>query len=351
MRKKNIILLILVINIVILSITACTSSKNQEALTRTEFLMDTVITLKVFDNKDEKVMDKAIDRLKEIENRMSVTIDSSDVNLINQNAGIKPIKVNDDTYFVIEKAKYFAEISKGAYDPTIGPLVELWDITGSDEKERESIPTEEEINKMKTLVDYNDLILMEDNLVYLNRKGMKIDLGGIVKGYAADEVKRIFLENDVNSAIIDLGGNIYALGDKPSGEAWKIGIQDPFTVTGNYIGILNTIDSSIVTSGDYERYFVHKGERYHHIIDAKTGYPAKNEISGISIISNKSIDGDALSTALFVMGIEEGTKLVNSLEDINTIFITKEKEVIISKKLESQFTLSNDNLKLKTNPF
>ncbi len=105
------------------------------------------------------------------------------------------------------------------------------------------------------LVDYNDLILVEDNMVYLNRKGMKIDLGGIVKGYAADEVKRIFLENDVNSAIIDLGGNIYALGEKPDGEVWKIGIQDPpSTVTGNYVGILSIKDSSIVTSGDYERF-------------------------------------------------------------------------------------------------
>ncbi len=111
----------------------------------------------------------------------------------------------------------------------------------------------------------------------------------------------------------------------------EIGIQDPFTVTGNYIGILNTIDSSIVTSGDYERYFIHNGERYHHIIDAKTGYPAKNEISGISIISNKSIDGDALSTALFVMGIEEGTKLANSLEDINTILSQRKKKLLFLK--------------------
>lgn len=350
MKQKRIVLFSLVFIIAILAITAC-SSKQQKVLTRTEFLMDTVITLKIYDSKDEKIMDKAINRLKEIEDRMSATIDNSDVSLINQNAGIKPVKVNDDTYFVIEKAKHFAKLSNGAYEPTIGPLVELWNITGTDERERESIPTEEEINEKKALVNYKDLILEEGNSVYLSKKGMKLDLGGIVKGYAADEVKRIFLENDVNSAIIDLGGNIYALGEKTNGEAWKIGIQDPFTVTGNYIGILNTKDSSIVTSGDYERYFVYNGERYHHIIDAKTGYPAKNEISGISIISDKSIDGDALSTAIFVMGVEKGTKLINSLENVDTIFITKDKKVFIPKSLEEYFTLSNEKLKLIINPF
>lgn len=348
--KKKVVLPILIITILILTITAC-SNKQTGVLTRTEFLMDTVITLKIYDNKDKKIMDKAIDRLKEIEDRMSATIDSSDIVLINKNAGIKAVQVNEDTYFVIEKAKHFAEISNGAYEPTIGPLVELWNITGTDEKEREYIPTEEEINEKKALVDYNDLILQEDNMVYLNREGMKIDLGGIVKGYAADEVKRIFLENGVNSAIIDLGGNIYALGEKSNEEAWKIGIQDPFSVTGDYIGILNIKDSSIVTSGNYERYFLHKGERYHHIIDSKTGYPSKNKVSGISVISDKSIDGDALSTALFIMGVEAGSKLANELEDVDTIFITKNKEVFVPKSLEEYFVLSNDNLKLLTNPF
>lgn len=351
MKRKRLITFTLITTIIVLAITGCKSSKKQETLTRTEFLMDTVITLKIYDKKDEKVMEQAINRLKEIEDMMSATIDTSDVSLINQNAGIKPVEVHEEVYYVIEKAKYFAEISNGAYEPTIGPLVELWNITGTDEKERESIPSKEEIDEKRSLVDYNDLLLMEDNLVYLNREGMKIDLGGIAKGYAADEVRRIFLENDIKSAIIDLGGNIYALGEKPNGEHWKIGIQDPFTLTGNYIGILNTKDNSIVTSGDYERFFVHKGERYHHIIDAKTGYPSKNEVVGISIISDKSIDGDALSTALFIMGLEEGTNLINKLEGINAIFITKTKEIFVQEKLKDYFTLSNDDLELIINPY
>lgn len=351
MESRKSLGFILIIGIILLTLTGCAGNKERETITRTEFLMDTVITLKIYDKPDKKVLDEAINRLKEIENRMSNTIDTNDVSLINENAGIKPVKVNDDVYYVIEQAKYFAELSNGAYEPTIGPLVELWNITGTDEKERDSIPTEEQIKQKMALVDYNNLELMEDNFVYLNKKGMKLDLGGIVKGYAADEVKRIFKEHEINSAIIDLGGNVYALGEKENGEPWKIGIQDPFEVAGNYMGILNVKDRSIVTSGDYERYFEYNGKRYHHIIDAKTGYPSENEVSGVSIASDKSIDGDALSTALFVLGVDEGTKLVDQLGDIDTIFITKKNEVFINEKLKDLFTLKKDNLKLIINPY
>ena len=339
MGVRKLLRVILIFSIISLILTSCTGNKKNEPISRTEFLMDTVIILKIYDKPEEKILDEAIDKLIEIENKMSVSIDSSDVSLINKNAGMKPVKVSDDVYYVISKAKYFAKLSNGAYEPTIGPLVELWDITRTDERKKESIPTEEQIKEKKALVDYNDLELMEDNFVYLNRKGMKLDLGGIVKGYAADEVKKIFKEHGVNSGIIDLGGNVYALGEKENGEPWKIGIQDPFEVIGNYMGILKVKDSSIVTSGDYERYFEYKGKRYHHIIDAKTGYPSDNEVSGISVVSDKSIDGDALSTALFVLGVDEGTKLVNEIGNIETVFITKNDEVIIQDELKDQFTL------------
>ena len=132
--------------------------------------MDTVINIKIYDKQDKKILDMAIDRLKEIEDRMSGTIENSDVSKINENAGIKPVQVHEDVYYVIEKAKYFAEISQGAYEPTIGPLVELWNITGSDEKERDILPSKEQIEEKKALVDYNDLELLGDNFVYLKRK-------------------------------------------------------------------------------------------------------------------------------------------------------------------------------------
>lgn len=328
----------------------CKDEIDTRPLSKTEFLMDTVIHLRIYDNKDQKALDAAIDRLKEIESRMSSHVDTSDVSQINKNAGIKPVEVHDDVYYVIERAKYFAEISDGAYEPTIGPLVDLWNITGKGKGERKSIPTQDKIEEKVELVNYKDLQLLDHNRVYLNRKGMKLDLGGIAKGYAADEVKRIFNEHGVNKAIVDLGGNIYALGSKGKGEPWRIGIQDPFDVTGKYIGILRVEEKSVVTSGDYERYFTYKGKKYHHIMDSKTGYPSDNELAGVSIISDKSIDGDALSTALFVLGTEEGTKMLNKLEGVEGIFVSKNKEVTIPKNLKNNFTLPNGNAKLKINP-
>ncbi len=178
---------------------------------------------------------------------------------------------------------------------------------------------------------------------------MKLDLGELLKAMQPMKLKRIFVENGVESAIIDLGGNLYVLGEKEDGEAWKIGIQDPFSETRDYLAILNIRNKSMVTSGDYERYIIYNGKRYHHIIDSKSGYPSESEISGVSIISDKSITGDGLSTALFILGVEEGTKLVNKLEDIETIFVTKNGEVIVHENLIEDFYLRDDSYKLIIN--
>ena len=278
---------------------------------------------------------------------MSSTIEDSDVSLINKNAGIEPVQVHDDVYYVIEQAKHYASLSNRAFDPTIGPLVDLWNISGDEEQTRDSIPTDEEIKSALALINSDDLELLEDNKVFLKRKGMKLELGGIVKGYAADEVKRIFKENGVESAIIDLGGNIYAMGKKLDGSPWNIGITNPYNPAASFVGILKAQDKSIVTSGDYERYFIYKGKRYHHIIDTNTGYPTENQVTSVSIISDKSIDGDALSTTLFVLGVEEGLNLIDQLDGIEAIFITKDKKVIPSAGIKDHFTLSNEEFKLE----
>lgn len=349
MQLKRVWILALILSLFSAIITGCSSnnSKNSsEPLSRTEFMMDTIFTLRIYDKKDEKILDEAFNRLKEIEKRMSATIEDSDISLINKNAGVKPVQVHEDVYYVLETAKYYASLSNGVFDPTIGPLTDLWNISSDESQERDSIPKDDQIKKALDLINYNDLELLENNQVFLKRKGMKINLGAIVKGYAADEVKRIFKENGVESAIIDLGGNIYALGQKEDGTPWNIGITNPFEPAASFVGILKVKDSSIVTSGDYERYIIYNGKRYHHILNTKTGYPTENEVTSVSIISEKGIDGDALSTTLFVLGVEKGLDFVEQLDGIEAIFVTKDKEVIATEGIKSQFAISNDQFKL-----
>ena len=343
--KKYLKLIILLT--LILLLPGCTNDKvPKESLSKTEFMMDTVMTIRIYDKSDERILDKAFKRLEEIENKMSATIESSEVNKINNNAGIKPVQVSPDTYFVLKEAKEHAEISMGAYEPTIGPLVKLWNIQSKDIN-REWIPDSEDIEKIKLLVDYNNLELLDDNMVYLKEKDMRLDLGGIVKGYATDEVRRVLNENGVNIAIIDLGGNIYAHGIKAENTPWKIGVQNPWEHTGDPLGVIEIEDQSIVTSGDYERFFQLKGEKYHHIIDVKTGYPSNNEITGVTIVADRSIDGDALSTTMFVLGVDKGMELAKSIEGIDVIFITKDRLIYLSPGIKDKFKLINNEFKIK----
>lgn len=335
---------ILMILLSLLSLSAC--AKNEEVYERTEFMMDTVINLKIYDGKNDEAMEKGIKELENIEKIMSGHIDTSDVSKINKNAGIEAVEVDENLYNIIKNAKHIAEISGGGYDPTIGPLVELWDINEG-KNNRDSLPEKEDIEKARELVDYKKLQILDGNRIYLENKGMKIDLGGIVKGYAADRVKEIFEDNGVKSAIIDLGGNIFTLGTRPDGGKWKIGIQNPIFQDRGYLGILGLENKTIVTSGAYERYFELDGKRYHHIIDQDTGYPSDSDLSSVSIISNNSEEADALSTAVFVLGYEKGKALIDELEDVEAIYVLKNKNVIVDDKLRQDFELTEKEFILK----
>lgn len=352
MRYKNKVILILIsILLVSVFLGGCKKEEDKEPLSKTDFMMDTVMTIKLYDEKNEEILDKAFQRIKEIEGKMSTTIEDSDVSKINKNAGKTPVKVDDEVYKVLVRAKYFAELTDGAYEPTIGPLVDLWDIRNEGKNNKHDIPSKEDIEKALNKVDYKKLELLEDNKVFLKEEGMRLDLGGIAKGYAADEIKRILKENGVNSAIVDLGGNIYAVGSKAQDEYWKIGIQNPKGQRGSYAGIMEVKDSSVVTSGDYERYVEVDGKKYHHIIDSKTGYPSDNELSAISIIAKSSTDSDALSTALFVLGREKSEEVLKKLEGIEVIYITKSDNIYISPGIKDKFNLKNDNFDLKVNKY
>lgn len=322
-------------------ITSCSKNKDsQEPLSKSEILMGTTVTVTLYDSNNSKILDKVFNKVKELESTLSINENGTLVDEINENAGIKPVKVDDDTYALIEKGLEYAKLSNGLFDISVGPVVKLWSIGLPEAR----VPSLEEIKAKLPLVNYQDVELNDsDKTVYLKREGMMLDLGGIAKGYTADVISSILTDEGVESAIINLGGNIFTHGKKVNGSDWKIGIQDPFSERGGIIGTLTTSNKSVVTSGIYERYIEENGVRYHHILNPSTGYPYDNEIAGITIVSDKSIDGDALSTSVFAMGVEEGMKFVNSQSGIDAIFVTKDNKIYLTNEVKNIFELTNSD--------
>lgn len=342
-RNKWLIITILSL-IGVIFLTACSQDSSKESttpLSRTEFLLGTVTTISLYDHQSEEILDLAMDKLKKLEDTLSINKTSTLIDEINDAAGIRPVIVDEDTYNVIEKGLSYSKLTNGAFDITVGPIVKLWNIGFPEAR----IPSSSEIEAALPLVGFDKVILNpDDSSVYLTEPGMRLDLGGIGKGYAADEIAKLLKEQGVEHAIIDLGGNVYTLGNKPGDQLWTVGVQDPFNPRGKVIGRLKTANKSIVTSGIYERYVEDEaGNKYHHILNPKTGYPYENQIAGVTIISDYSIDGDALSTAVFAMGIEEGLEFVETLDGIDAIFITLDSKVYITEGLKDNFTLSNDS--------
>lgn len=306
-----------------LLLISCTepNAQTQEAL-------GTVCTVNLFERGSKKIYGKIFTRLFEIDSRFNVNKSDSDISKVNENAGLSPVKVHEDVAEVLSFALEIAEKSQGAFDPSIGPLVRLWGIN----TEHEKLPSDEEIEKAMSLVDWKKVHL-EGGEVFLEEKGMSLDLGGIAKGYAADQIVKILGENKIPRAVIDLGGNIYVYGKKRDKSPWKIGIKNPSQKESAPLLTLTLEDSaSIVTSGIYERFFEQDGIVYHHILDPKTGRPSNTGILSTTIVDSSSMKADALSTTAFLLGPEK----YFSLFDSKAIFIDKNLEVKSSEGLEIQ---------------
>jgi len=266
---------------------------------------------------------------------MSVNISSSDVSRINAAAGIEPVQVQEDTFKVIERAVYFAELSGGDFDPAVGPIVSLWGIGG-----KPRVPSREEINEALPLINWRNIKLDERlKSVFLTRRGMALDLGGIAKGYAADEAVKIIRLREISVAKIDLGGNIFMLGTRSDGKPWKVGIQNPDGRRGSIIGVLSIPEKTIVTSGVYERNFKEDGVFYHHLLSVTTGYPVNNGLVSVTIIADVSMDADALSTAVFVSGYEKGISVLKNYGNARAVFVFEDKSVIAAPGID--FTLKD----------
>lgn len=310
------------------------------------FFLNSILTLDIYDTglDNAKINQEVEDRVRELENKMSTKIATSEVSKINDNAGIDKVKVSDDTYTVIKEALKYGKISKGKFDITVGNLVDLWGIGTENEK----VPSEEEIQKALATVDYNKVEIDDNNkTVFLKDKGMKIDLGAIAKGYVADEIVKILEKDGVKSAIINLGGNVYVYGNK-GGKNFKIGIRNPLSPDPNdYLGIYQSQNESVVTSGVYERFFEKDGKRYHHILSTSDGYPIDNNLISTSIITKSSMDADALSTTTFALGLEEGLKLIENTKNTEAMFITADKKIYMTSGLKEKFELKNSDFTIE----
>ena len=311
-----------------------------------EFVFGTVCKIDLYEFGSKKLYGQIFSRLREIDNTMSARElgGTSALIKINDNAGIAPVKVPDDLLEVLEQAKRYAKLSNGAFDPTVGPLVNLWGIGTEGQK----VPMEQEIAQALALVDWQDLVIdRHEGTAFLKRQGMALDLGAIAKGYAADEAACLAKKANASRAIIDLGGNVMAIGGKGKNLPWRIGIQDPLEGRGSYIGVLLVQDKAVVTSGVYERFFEADEKRYHHIFSTTSGYPVDNGLLSVTIVADNSMDADALSTAVFALGYEQGMTLLETVPNAGAIFVFKDLSVRISEALRETFSLTDGNYTVK----
>ncbi len=323
-------------------------NKRVNTYSKTMYYLGTVNEVTIYTKSSEakanEILSHCEDIVKDIDNKMNPSTISSDIYKINQNAGKEPVKVSKDTFNVIKASLHYSEVSNDSFDATIGALVQLWNIGN----EKAKVPTQEEVNALLPSVDYKNIILDEKNsTVMLKNPETKIDLGGIAKGYAADKVVQYLEGQKIEGAIVNLGGNIYTLGTKDGKTKFNIGIQDPTKPRGNAIGSITTTNNSVVTSGIYERYIEKDGKIYHHILSPKTGYPVENNLSSVTIISDNSMNCDALSTTAFSLGLEKGLKLIESTPNTEAIFITKDKQIYTTPGLKDSFKLTDSSFTIK----
>ena len=313
----------------ILLLSGCSGLPRERSQTYTDTLFDTVISVQIFDSVDEDVLKGCEKLCKKYDSMFSNKIEDSEISRINS-AGGNPVEVSKETIKLIKKGIYYSEMSDGVFDITIAPVSSLWDFKA----ETPSVPSPEAIAEAVSHVNYENIII-RDNTVKLTDPHAGIDLGAIAKGYIADRIKDYLEEEGVRHAMINLGGNVLAMGSKLDGSDYNIGIQKPFDETGEPITSVKISDKSVVTSGIYQRYFKADGKIYHHILDPNTGYPCENNLYSVTILTDSSLTADALSTTCFLLGYDRGMKLINQLDNVDAVFITNDNQIHYSKNFQN----------------
>lgn len=334
--------------------------RTPEVSSRVDICMNTVVSQTVYGLGSRSAAAVALREIRRLERLLSRFRPNSDVGRLSQKAPLA-VPVHRETAHVLEAALEISRLSGGAFDVTAAPLISLWKVSA----ENPEVPSPEAIAKALELVDYRCLQFSCSASLPLGRpvfsarlakQGQMVDLGGIAKGYAADRAMDVYRRRGITSAMIDIGGNVALLGGKEDGSPWRVGIQDPDAPRGDCLGFLSLRDKSVVTSGDYERFFEVGGRRYHHIIDPRTGCPAGSGLCSVTVVADESMIADGLSTALFVLGLEQGLEMLQKLRmpqmhqkpdstgspvsfgSVEAIFVTDDKDVHVTPGLVSAYT-------------
>jgi thiamine biosynthesis lipoprotein len=310
------------------------SLENRLVAQTTQCAMGTVITHKAFGLLAKDSLVAVYREVARLEGLLSRFLPDSEISRVNGSAGIQSEKVSCETYDLLSKAIEFSRSFPGCFDVTIQPLVALWH-TG---RESSAQPDESSIKQILPLVNYRDVILDPwERTAGLRNVGQSVDLGGIGKGFAGDKVREVFKGFGISSAYSNLGGNVVTVGAKLDGSPWHVGIQHP-RQKNNLIGSVSVVDQTVVTSGDYQRYFTDsQGKRRHHILNPTTGYPSESGLISVSIVTAKSVEADALSTVLFVAGMEKGLEYLKRFPQTQAILVDSSLNVYVTQDLRYRF--------------
>ena len=320
-----------------------TAADSQEPISTTAIKLNTAVTVTIYDSNDKKLLTECMNLCDKYEKIFSRTASDSELYQLNHRE-LAPVEGTENTYQVsddlaklISEGLDYSELSKGAFDIAIEPLTSLWDFTAEDPQ----VPKDSLIQAALPKCDYHNISIDKDkNEITLKTDDTAIELGAIAKGYIADRLKDYLISRNVKSAIINLGGNVLCIGEKTDNSAFKIGIQKPFADRSETIAVMDIKDKSVVSSGIYERCFEQNGTLYHHLLNPETGYPYDNGLIAVTIISDKSVDGDALSTTCFALGLEDGMKLAESLDDVQAFFVTSDYEIHYTKDFQKKIKVT-----------
>lgn len=312
-------------------LTGCASAPAQAApaAERTFFAMDTVMTLRLYQGGDEALLECLEARVRDLEALWSVTDENSEIYSLNRDGRAE---LSPETELLLDAALALCARTGGALDISVYPVLRSWGFTTG----AYSVPSDEAIAALLPLVDYTRVDYGGRNVSI--PKGMEIDLGSVAKGYTGGALAALLRENGVTSALLDLGGSIQTIGSKPDGSPWRVGVRDP--EGDGSVGVVSVMDKAVVTSGGYERYFEQDGVRYWHILDPKTGKPARSGLASVTIVGDSGVLCDGLSTALFVMGLDQALDHWRQYQDFEAVFVSEDGSVTITAGLAGHFALS-----------